>query len=223
MMTINNPMPAANSATPNETTDVNSDVRRNDAVITVSRGGIVLRQLCVGLAVAGLQGVLLDRLRFAVRGQRTVDLFTGEVVGIVGDDDLLVGELVADEEPGDGAGDEQDHARHHDDDAQHANRLRRRRLVSSVVTGSVVTGSVATGAATTGVAAGGGGAEVVSTTVGSTGSPGGGAANGVSSEVMGTPSIEGNDSDGSSVREGRPRGARACWPLAPVLEIVSSG
>ncbi len=32
-------MPIANAATPNETTDVNSDARRNDAFIIVARTG----------------------------------------------------------------------------------------------------------------------------------------------------------------------------------------
>lgn len=44
---------------PNETTDVNSDARRNDALIIVARTGSSQRQLGVGLAARGLERVVL--------------------------------------------------------------------------------------------------------------------------------------------------------------------
>jgi hypothetical protein len=39
MRIISRPIPAAKAATPKATTDVNSEARRNEAVITVSRVG----------------------------------------------------------------------------------------------------------------------------------------------------------------------------------------
>ena len=79
------PRPNAKKATPKATTDVNNEARRNDAVITVSR-----IEFGVGQPAARLERVVVDRLRFGVRGERSVDVPASEERRVLRDDDLLV-------------------------------------------------------------------------------------------------------------------------------------
>ena len=63
-------MPAANSATPYATTDVNSEARRNEACMTVAAHGVVLVEFGVGLAAGGLERVVVDDVGLHVGGER---------------------------------------------------------------------------------------------------------------------------------------------------------
>jgi hypothetical protein len=60
--------------------------------------------------------VFLDDVSLGVRGEGSVDVPAAEVGGVVGDDDLLVRQLVAYDEPRDSTGDDEDRSGDDDQD-----------------------------------------------------------------------------------------------------------
>ena len=87
--------------------------RRHDGV----PARVVLFELRVGESVAGLEPVAFDRVGLGVGREGPVDRIAGEAVGVIGDGDVLVRELVPDDEPGDHTGDREHGS---GDDHQHA-------------------------------------------------------------------------------------------------------
>ena len=71
----------------------------------------------VGLAAGGLKGVLLDDLGLAVGRERAVDDLAGVCRGVLGDGDLLGGELGLDHRPGADSADEHERTDDRDDQA----------------------------------------------------------------------------------------------------------
>ena len=92
--------------------------------MTVCARRVVLAELGVGLAVRGLQRVGVDDVGLEPGLPRRVDQLSPERLGVVGDGDLLRGEVAGNRPPGHATGDDEDDPEDDRQQSQHADRLR---------------------------------------------------------------------------------------------------
>ena len=113
---------------------MNSDARRNDAVIAVCADRVLAVELGVRLALGRLEVVLLDHLRFLEGGERPVNRVIGKAGRVLGDSDPLVGQVALDGVPGGGSGNGHQDAGDHRDDRSDARRPREAALYARLST-----------------------------------------------------------------------------------------
>ena len=110
------PRTTTRAATPNATTDVNSDARRNDAVMTVVRVGSSWGSSRVRLAIPDLQGVFLDCLCLGKGSEGSLHVVAAKVGGVRRHDDVLIRQLAMHDVVRDDARDDQEAATNDCDD-----------------------------------------------------------------------------------------------------------
>ena len=99
-------------ATPNATTEVNSDAWRKADWARHLTERILTVEFGVGQATGRVQGVLVDDAGFAVCAERPIHIVACEAAGVVGHHDLLISKRVAHQNPGAKSGNDEEHTDH---------------------------------------------------------------------------------------------------------------